>query len=246
MITRTITLALAAGFALSAAVAAQDMTPEDSDALNATIAAGFDAQMTALEAMDCPDDDMACLSEELIERYRLDQWARGQFFEGELCGAFAETHRQDCDMRVMGSAVFRIDLPNHARLKEIMAMHGWPRPPLFDNEAQRGAWYIAQHGQVIDENGATQWDVDFARSIMPEVRAAVEREELSPWDYGRMYDRIALHSGQPQRYATQMMCEEGRAVFRNVEDEARVDEFRAEIGMPEFNQAGYDAHCAGG
>lgn len=246
MIHRTIA-ALVAGFALSGpAAAAQELSPEDAEALSATIDAGFDAEMAALEAFDCADDDTDCLSEELIERYRLDQWARGQFFEGELCGDFADTHRQECDMRVMGSTVFRIDLPNHARLKEIMAMHGWPRPPLFDNEAQRGAWYIAQHGQVIDENGSTQWDVDFARSIMPEVRAAVDREELSPWDYGRMYDRIALNSGQPQRYATQMMCEEDRAVFRNVEDEARIDEFRAEIGMPEFDQAGYDAHCAEG
>ena len=240
---KRITAAFAMGASLSAAAGAQQMTMEFPEELAGTITAEFDAEMAALGAFDCADDDVDCLSAELIERFRIDQWAREQIYSMEICGEFAATHPQQCEMQIMGNVAFRGDVPNLARLKEIMDIHGWPRPPVFDNEAQRGAWYIVQHGQYVDETGMTQWDADFAESILPEVSEAVDREELTPWAYAAMYDRIQRTRGLPQRYATQIMCQDGRADFGALEDASRLDEFRAEIGMAAFDQAAYDAHC---
>lgn len=206
----------------------------------------YAAESAQIAAFDCADEDRACLAEELIERFRVDQWARVQARSLEICGTFAQTHPQQCSMQILVVAAFEGDVPNLARLKAIMEIHGWPSPPEFPAEAQRAAWYIAQHGQFLDETETTRGDADFAESILPNVRAAVEAEELTPWAYAAMFDRIRRTRGEPQRYATQIMCADGRAEFGELELAEDVDRFRAEIGMAAFDQAAYDAHCSGG
>ncbi len=213
------------------------------DGLGEVINQGYDAEAADIAAFDCEMDDVDCLAEELIERFRVDQWVRAQAGTMELCGEFAATHPQQCQMQIMGTAAFRGDVPNLARLKEIMDVHGWPSPPTFPNEAQRGAWYIAQHGQFVGERGSTTWDADFAESILPNVMEAVEAEELTPWAFGAMYDRLQVMRGGQQRYATQVMCRNGAADFSNVEDYDRITEFRTEIGMDAFSQGAYDVYC---
>ena len=217
-----------------------DPPPEEMAPL---ITANYDAEAAGIAAFACADDDVDCLADELIERFRVDQWARGQFGSMEICEGYAQTHPQQCQMQIMGVTAFQGDVPNLARLKEIMDVHGWPSPPVFPAEAQRAAWYIAQHGQFISEAGSTQWDADFAQSILPYVMEAVHEEELTAWAYGAMFDRIRRTRGEPQRYATQIMCGADGAEFGELEDTERVSEFRAEIGMDPFDPAAYDAWC---
>lgn len=216
------------------------------EAMVEEINAFYDAEAAGIAAFACADDDRACLSEELVERYRVDQWSRGLLQEPEtVCGEYFQTHMMPCLQSLMGTITFKGDIENHARLKAIVALHGWPSPPEFSAEAQNAAWYIAQHGQYFDEEqGMTQWDAEFAGSILPLIREAVSREELTPWHYAAMYDRREQTEGRPQRYATQITCSEGRADFSNVEDESRIDEFRAGIGMDPLNIEGLNAYCA--
>lgn len=237
---------LIASLAMTVSSAQPGAQMEFPEALGPLIDEAYEAESAAIAQFECEIDDRSCLAEELIERFRVDQWAREQAQTMEICGAFAETHPQVCQMQIMGVAAFRGDVANLTRLKEIMAEHGWPSPPDFPAEAQRAAWYITQHGQYLDDTGTTRGDPDFAESVLPSVREAVEREELIPWTYGAMFDRIRRMRGEPQRYATQIMCENGEANFGALEDENRIDEFRAEIGMPVFDRAGYDAYCSGG
>lgn len=215
------------------------------DGLSETVSSAFEAESAQIRAFDCADEDRDCLSEELIERFRVDQWAREQMGTLEICGAYAQSQADQCRMQIMGLTAFQGDVPNLARLKAIMEIHGWPSPPEFPAEAQRAAWYITQHGQYVDETGTTQWDADFAESVLPSVMEAVQQEELTPWAFAAMFDRIRRTRGEPQRYATQIMCEEGRAVFGELESEADIDAFRAGIGMDPFDRAAYDSYCAG-
>ena len=210
--------------------------------LGETIWAAYAAESAAIAEFDCADDDIDCLSEELLERFRVDQWVRNPENATTLCGEFAQSHPMQCQMQSLGTAAFNGDVPNLARLKEIMEVHGWPSPPVFSSEVQRAAWYIAQHGQFVDDTGMTHWDTAFAQSILPDVLEAVEAEELPGWDYARMFDRIRTSAGEPQRYGTQIFCTNGAADF-TFEDETRVNEWRAELGMPAFDQAAYDAYC---
>lgn len=233
----------AMALALAASAVAQE-TPAAQAEINAVIEEAFTRQLEPIAALDCADRDLECLSEELIARYRVDQWAREQFSGSALCADFVDEQAETCFGMVMGATVFRVDMPNTARLKEIMDLHGWPGPPSFSEDAQNAAWYIAQHAQIIDETGTSQWDVALAESILPQVREAVEADQLTPWHFAAMFDRIAQNKGQPQRYATQIMCSNGRADFGELEDVQRVTEFRAEIGMDAFDPSAYDSYCA--
>lgn len=229
--------------ALAASAVAQE-TPAAQPEINAVIEEAFTRQLESVAALNCADRDVDCLSAELIARYRVDQWAREQFSENALCADFADDQAEMCFGMVMGATVFRVDMPNTTRLKEIMDLHGWPEPPLFSEDVQSAAWYLAQHAQIIDETGTSQWDVALAESILPDVREAVEASQLTPWHYAAMYDRIARSKGEPQRYATQIMCSNGEADFGELEDAQRVTEFRTEIGMDPFDPSAYDSYCA--
>jgi hypothetical protein len=144
----------------------------------------------------------------------------------------------------MGAMVFQIDIPNTARLRQIVSPHGWPEPPKFSKATLNAAWYLAQHAMVITADGAAEWDAELAESILPGIRQSVTAGDLTPWHYAAMYDRTALRQGHQQRYATQIRCQDGQATFPNVEDMARINEFRAEIGTKAFDQASYDQYCA--
>lgn len=233
--------------ALALLGAVQTDPPDNADReaeIAAQMALLFETELATLAEMDCDDADVACLDAELVERYRVDQWAREEVMTGTFCGRYGDERIMDCLGMAMGSTAFQVDLPNAARLKHIVARHGWPQPPAFSEEAHNAAWYLAQHAMVMGEDGSANWDVAFAESVLPRVREAVEAGQLTPWHYAAMFDRIARASGEPQRFATQIMCSGGSADFGALEDPDRVTEFRAEIGMGAFDRAAYDAYCA--
>ncbi|MEE4244631.1 MAG: DUF6624 domain-containing protein [Kangiellaceae bacterium] len=203
----------------------------------------IDKEMSALTSMACKINDRTCLEKELIERYRLDQWVRDEFYKLKACGEYLKDHKSECRSMLMGSTVFQIDLPNTRRLKEIMKAHNFPTPPNFSKEAQIAAWYIVQHAQFIGKTGTTVWDADLAESILPSVKKGIAAGNLTPWHYAAMFDRIALTRGKPQKFATQITCQGGKAVFKKLIDKNRIDEFRNEIGMKKFKQSDYDSYC---
>jgi hypothetical protein len=57
----------------------------------------------------------------------------------------------------------------------------------------------------------------------------IETEDVSPIDYGYLWDRVAVAEHRPQRYGTQF---DARQEPQPIEDEAHVDERRLAIGMP--------------
>lgn len=235
-----------AGLGLALAIPAtaqEETTPRVAMTIGERISAAFAAELETLEAMDCADDDIACLSAELLERYRVDQWARGEAMGGAFCADYSGELAQNCFGQAMGATAFKVDMPNTARLKQVIALHGWPKPPLFSEAAQNAAWYLAQHAMALDGNGNLDWDVSLAESVLPQVKEAAEAGQLTPWHYAAMFDRIARARGKPQRYATQIGCADGKADFGEVEDIDRVTEFRAEIGMKAFDPDAYDAYC---
>lgn len=212
--------------------------------VTAHVSAKVNAEVAAAQNMACDLSDTDCLERELQERYRVDQWGRQQFYSLEVCGDYLETAKDLCRSALMGSVVFQIDLNNTNRLKKIIDAVGWPEPPAFSKESLNAAWYLAQHAQVISPQGSTQWDVKLAESILPGILKSVQNGDLTPWHYAAMFDRTAVNSGKPQRFATQLQCDGGVAKFGKLEDPDKLDTFRAEIGMEPFDQAVYDARCA--
>lgn len=111
---------------------------------------------------------------------------------------------------------------NAARLRALVAAHGWPGRALVGAVAASAAWRIVQH--AIGEP-------DFMRAMLPLLAASdVDRAELA-----MLEDRIRVFEGRPQRYGTQSDWDDaGTALVPSVgvEDPATVDERRAAVGLP--------------
>jgi len=145
------------------------------------------------------------LYRELLEMRRIDQAIRRGEQLPELSG------------RGMGD----VDTENTARMKEIVEEYGWPTKSLVGEDGARSAWLLVQHADA---------DPTFQRRCL-ELMKTVEPGEVSPVDVAYLTDRVLVNEGKKQIYGTQFWSMGGELVPRPIEDEARVEELRAEIGM---------------
>ncbi|MFY1686903.1 DUF6624 domain-containing protein [Plantactinospora sp. WMMB782] len=110
-----------------------------------------------------------------------------------------------------------------ARLKEIIAKHGWPTFDLVGRDGGNAAWAIAQHSDL---------DLAFQQQALELLRDAVARGQASPGNLAYLEDRVAVAKGEPQTYGTQMRCgPDGPAPTTPIRDEAGVDKRRATAGL---------------
>ena len=114
-----------------------------------------------------------------------------------------------------------VDRVHTERLKEILAVHGWPLRSMVGGRANRAAFLIAQHADR---------DVEFQSYCLELMRAAAPRE-VSPADIAYLTDRVRVNTGREQVYGTQFHRVGDQLVPRPIEDEALVDERRASVGL---------------
>ena len=125
-----------------------------------------------------------------------------------------------------------IDTETTARMKAVVAKHGWPGKALVGKDGAHAAWLLVQHSS----------DVAFQKLCLEKLELAVAQGEAQAVEHAYLHDRVAVNTGKPQRWGTQ---------FRDttpypIEDEAHVDERRKAIGLPSmadyqrFLRATYD------
>jgi hypothetical protein len=113
---------------------------------------------------------------------------------------------------------------NSARLREIIAEHGWPGRSLVGEDGAEAAWFIVQHS--IGEP-------EFMRSAVALLEQSAAQRESPVWHLAYLTDRIAFYEGRPQRYGTQWdVDDDGTHVIWELESPERVDELRQEVGLP--------------
>lgn len=115
---------------------------------------------------------------------------------------------------------------NAARLRAVIAEHGWPGRTLVDEDGAAAAWRIVQHS--IGEP-------DFMRSCLVLLQEAATNAEADAASVAYLEDRIQVYEGRPQRYGTQYDWDmEGRWMvpMGGVEEPEAVDERRAAVGLP--------------
>lgn len=125
------------------------------------------------------------------------------------------------------SALRRLqDIKNKNNLSELEALlseKGWPKRSQVGPEASSAAFFILQHS-----NAAAQ------EKYLPMFAACCRENEADWQQYALMFDRMRMNKNLPQRYGTHSRMDNrdtGRAILYPLEDEARVDEFRREIGL---------------
>lgn len=153
------------------------------------------------------------LKEPALRREILALVAEDQAARNAWIAAGVETEHPELAKRVA-----EIDAKSTARMKEIVATHGWPGTSLVGADGANGAWLLVQHADR---------DRAFQRQCLPLLEAAMKAGEVRPQDYAYLYDRVAVADDKPQRYGTQFRDGEPFPI----EDEAHVDERRKAVGL---------------
>lgn len=126
-----------------------------------------------------------------------------------------------------------VDAVHTARLKAIVAAHGWPTVAQVGQDGADAAWLLAQHADK---------DPAFQRSVAEAMEPLVATGQVKASNYAYLWDR----THDPQRYGTQGRCADpGRWEPRAVEAPETLDERRARMGlapMVEY-QAMVSRHC---
>jgi hypothetical protein len=130
-----------------------------------------------------------------------------------------ETQRQAVT-EVIGASLIEIDRQNTETLRKLLPASGWFTNTTHGKQITHGAWLIAQHSP---EDAFRE----YALSKMAEL---VESGEVDARDYALTFDRVQIHHGKPQRYASQARCRDGRFVLQPIENPAVVNDARAQIG----------------
>ena len=120
-----------------------------------------------------------------------------------------------------------VDEANRVRLKEIIQQHGWPMSEMVGRDGVEAAFFIVQHADR---------DPAFQREMLPLVEQSYEAGDLPGPKVALLTDRVLVNAGEPQRYGTQAEIVEGDAVVMPIENPEKVDELRAEMGMPPLEE----------
>ena len=185
-----------------------------------------DGPAAASAAPRMSPEQAATLRAELLQRLERDQHWRGLDFEAMPPEQRQQAFREGA----------RVDRENTARLKEIVAAHGWPTRELVGDEAAKAAFLLAQHADH---------DPEFQAHCLPLLEQAAARGEASKSAVAYLTDRVRVKQQRPQVHGTQYHVRqdasgavvadaEGRLSYLLpiVEDVDRLDERRAAMGLP--------------
>jgi hypothetical protein len=112
-------------------------------------------------------------------------------------------------------------VPHTARIREILATHGWPGISRVGPEAANAAFLLVQH----TADNALQAE---ALGLMQ----AAPPGEVSLPDLALLTDRVRVRQGLPQLYGSQFSAVDGRWIADPIDDIAHLDERRASMGLP--------------
>jgi hypothetical protein len=142
---------------------------------------------------------------------------------GELCGSYAP--RMEA-----------VHVNNAARLRDLIARHGWPAEDIAGKDGAEAAWFIAQH--AIGEP-------EFQQQVLQLLTDSAAEGRTPAWHAAYLEDRIALYEGRPQRFGSQWLDDprDGRLLPWKLVDPEHVNELRASVGLgplPPIPESGPD------
>lgn len=168
------------------------------------------------------------LAKELIRRTAVDQAARFDFIDftakNKLLGQLdlkkldpklAEGYKSKL------AKMQEVDRNNLRWMKEVVGKHGWPGKSMVGAKAAQDAWLLVQHADS---------DRDFQESCLKKMEA-LPKGEVDAKNIAYLTDRVLVGRGKKQKYGTQAMFKDGKAVAQPIDDAEHVDERRMAIGL---------------
>ena len=121
------------------------------------------------------------------------------------------------------SKMEQVHLKNAAELEKMIDENGWLGKSLVCTDGAEAAWLIVMHAISLPE---------FSRKCLNLIKKAVSENEAEKWQAAYLEDRINFFEGKPQKYGTQSDWNEvGKMQVWKLENEEKVNEFRAEVGL---------------
>jgi hypothetical protein len=154
--------------------------------------------------------------DESLEKALLDMEARDQAVRAELTAAGALNAAYHPQLE-------EVHRGNSSRLRQIIAVFGWPGTALVGEKGAKAAWRIALHS--ISEPA-------FMRHCRDLIDAASQQNDVPRWQFAIIDDRIRVHEGRPQRYGTQLRMGPKGLEPHPLENEARINSMRMQAGLP--------------
>jgi hypothetical protein len=154
--------------------------------------------------------------DESLEKALLDMEAHDQTVRAELtaAGALNVTYHPRLE---------EIHRANSSRLRQIIAVFGWPGVALVGENGAKAAWRIALHS--IGEPA-------FMRQCRDLIDIASQNGDAPRWQFAIIDDRIRVYEGRPQRYGTQLRPGPNGLEPHPIENEGRVNSMRMQAGLP--------------
>ena len=114
-----------------------------------------------------------------------------------------------------------------SRLRQMIAVFGWPGFTLVGEKGAQAAWRIALHS--ISEPA-------FMRQCRDLIDIASHAGDVPRWQFAIIDDRIRVYEGKPQRYGTQLRSGPNGLEPHPLENESRVNSMRMQAGLPPLAQ----------
>jgi hypothetical protein len=146
--------------------------------------------------------------DESLEKALLDMEARAQAIRAELTAA-GELDSQ------YHPRLGEIHRANSSRLRQIIAVFGWPGFKLVGDKGAMAA---------------------FMRQCRDLIETASQDDDAPRWQFALIDDRIRVYEGQPQRYGTQLRLGANGLEPHPLENESRVNSMRMQAGLPPLAQ----------
>lgn len=173
------------------------------------------------------------LERELLRRMKADQDARNAWIQWinvhgskGMVNAANLSPEKKAEFEKVGRRVQEEDEANTKWLQEVIDKHGWPTHSLVGKSGANAAWLLVQHA---DKNPKFQ-------RVCLDLMKKLPKEEISQKNLAYLTDRVLLAEGRKQIYGTQFTTVDGKLVPRPLEDEANVDQRRAEVGLSSLEE----------
>lgn len=153
--------------------------------------------------------------DESLQKALLDMEARLQSLRAELAATGDDNpHHARLD---------ELNRANSSRLRQIIAVFGWPGLTLVGAEGARASWRVAMHSYA---------EPAFMRQCRDLIDRATQGEDAPRWQFAMIDDRIRVLEGQPQRYGTQLRHGPSGIEPHPIENDSRVNSMRMQAGLP--------------
>lgn len=167
---------------------------------------------------DLPAD--ADLKTRFASIYVLDQHPRMRM--GDVMKSAMTADEKSTALAELRSFMFEQDPKNLQVVLDHLPPEGWYLRSRYGDEVATTAFLVIQHSNL------ETW-----QRFVPVLEPLVALGEVSGPSYALMYDRLALAEQRPQRYGSQVACQDGRWVAMYLEAPEAVDERRRAIGFTE-------------